>query len=78
MLCSVYSAAGVPMANVGSAFALATAVPAALVSGSMAPKDLQRLCALTWACASPPLGNSHPNEEGYEVIAEAIADVVSA
>jgi len=25
---------------------------------------------------SPPLGNPHPNEDGYEVIAEAIADVV--
>ncbi len=40
------------------------------------PKDLVRLCALTWACASPPLSNSHPNEDGYEVIAEAIADAV--
>jgi lysophospholipase L1-like esterase len=72
----VYSAAGVQMANVGSAFALAKALPTAAASRTTTPTDLVRLCALTWACASPPLGNPHPNEDGYEVIAEAIADVV--
>jgi lysophospholipase L1-like esterase len=72
----VDSAAGVPMANVGSAFALANAVPTTLPNRTTAPKDLVRPCALTWACTSPPLGNSHPNGDGYEVIAEAIADVV--
>jgi lysophospholipase L1-like esterase len=72
----VYSAAGVPIANVGTAFALANAVPTTREKTTTASKDLARLCALTWACASPPLGNSHPNEDGYEVIAEAIADVV--
>ncbi len=66
------------MANVGSAFALANTVPATRSLGTTAPRDVVRLCALTWACASPPLGNSHPNEDGYEVIAEAIADVVPA
>jgi lysophospholipase L1-like esterase len=72
----VYSAAGVPTANVGAAFALANAVPTTRTNGTTAPKDLVRLCALTWACTSPPLRNSHPNEDGYEVIAESIADVV--
>ncbi len=72
----VYSTAEVPIANVGSAFALTQAVPTTLSPGTTVPKDLVRLCALTWACDSPPLGNSHPNEDGYEVIAEAIADVV--
>jgi lysophospholipase L1-like esterase len=73
---SVYSAAGVPMANVSSAFALPNALPTALTNGATVPTDVVRLCALTWVCASPPLGhNSHPNEDGYEVIAEAIADV---
>ena len=76
VLREVYSTAGVPMANVGSAFSLTHAVPTTLIPGTTVPKDLVRLCALTWACASPPLGNSHPNEDGYEVIAEAIADVV--
>ena len=76
-LLSVYSAGGVPMANVGSAFALSNAVPTALTNGTTAPTDLVRLCALTWVCTAPPLGhNSHPNEDGYEVIAEAIAHVV--
>ena len=76
MLRVVYSAAGMPIANVGSAFALANAMPTTLAPGNATPKDLVRLCALTWACASPPLSNSHPNEDGYEVIADAIADVV--
>jgi lysophospholipase L1-like esterase len=73
---SVYSAAGVPMANVGSAFALPNALPTALTNGTTTPPDVVRLCALTWVCASRPLGhNSHPNEDGYKVIAEAISDV---
>jgi lysophospholipase L1-like esterase len=76
-LSSVYSAAGVPMANVASAFAVANAVPATLANGTTVPRDVVRLCALTWVCVAPPLGhNQHPNEDGYEVIAEAIADVV--
>ena len=74
----VYSTAGVPTANVGAAFALANAVPTTRTSGTTAPKDLVRLCALTWVCTPPPLRNSHPNEDGYEVIAESIADVVRA
>jgi lysophospholipase L1-like esterase len=74
---SAYSAAGVPMANVASAFAVANAVPTTLANGTTVPRDLVRLCALTWACTPSPLGhNQHPNEDGYEVIAEAIADVV--
>ncbi len=78
-LASVYSAAGVPMANVASAFAVANAVPTTLANGTAVPRDVVRLCALTWVCAAPPLGhNQHPNEDGYEVIAEAIADAVRA
>ena len=76
MLRFAYSTAGVPTANVGAAFALANAVPTTRTNRTTAPKDLVRLCALTWVCTTPPLRNSHPNEDGYEVIAESIADVV--
>ena len=45
--------------------------------GARFPQNLVRDCALTWACAAPPIGhNIHPNTRGYRVIARAFEQSV--
>jgi lysophospholipase L1-like esterase len=69
---SIYAAAGDPVADVESAF---DSTDTTLVSG--VPRDVRRLCELTWLCASPPHGpDIHPNNAGYGAIAQAFADVL--
>ena len=45
-----------------------------MVSGvGVVPRNVARICALTWMCAPPPYGpNQHPNADGYRVISQAI------
>jgi lysophospholipase L1-like esterase len=74
---SVYSAAGIPMADVATAFDMTAAEPTKLPSGAIVPLNVAQTCALTWECVTGPLGhNKHPNVEGYRLIAEAISDLV--
>ena len=75
---SVYLAAGVPMADVASAFELTNREEVAWSGLGTVPLDVARTCALTWMCNPPPLGrNVHPDDAGYRKIAGAIADAVA-
>jgi lysophospholipase L1-like esterase len=75
---AVYAAAGIPMADVANVFDMAAAAPATLAGGVNEPMNVARLCALTWACGTGPLGhNRHPNDEGYRLIGEAIGDLIA-
>jgi lysophospholipase L1-like esterase len=68
----VYAAAGDPVADVLSAFAVTDFTP---VDGT--PLDVLRECQWTWTCTPPPLGpDIHANTDCYRVIAQAFADVL--
>jgi lysophospholipase L1-like esterase len=68
-----YSAAGVPMANVASAFDMTSTQATAHPGLGMVPHNVAQTCTLTWMCAAAPLGpNTHPNADGYRAIAAAI------
>jgi lysophospholipase L1-like esterase len=64
---AIYAAAGVPVADVESAFSTTVTTPVGGV-----PLNVVRICAWTWMCAPAPLGpDIHPNFAGYHVIALA-------
>ena len=74
LLGSVYSAFGVPVADVQSAFQTTnfTSVPPFGV-----PVNVILVCSWTWMCAPDPVGpNIHPNVVGYWVIAGSFAKVI--
>jgi lysophospholipase L1-like esterase len=62
----IYQAHGIPIADVQSAFAVTdhTIQPSGL------PLSVQNACQWTWMCA---VGDIHPNDPGYRVIAQAFA-----
>jgi lysophospholipase L1-like esterase len=67
-----YAAAGMPVADVESAF---SSTDLSLVGGT--PVTVLRVCEFTWICTTPPLGpDIHPNRTGYGVIARAFLDVL--
>jgi lysophospholipase L1-like esterase len=69
VLGSVYSAAGDPVADVGTAF---STTDGTLVGG--VPLNVLRICQWTWMCTGNP--DVHPNTTGYGVIAEAFEDAL--
>jgi lysophospholipase L1-like esterase len=74
---SDYVAAGVPIADVASAFELGDQHDMRWSGLPTVPTDVARTCALTWMCDHPPLGhNLHPDDAGYRAIASAIAAAV--
>jgi lysophospholipase L1-like esterase len=76
---SDYAAAGVPIADVASAFELGDHHDMRWSGLPTVPTDVARTCALTWMCDHPPLGhNLHPDDAGYRAIASAIAAAVGA
>jgi lysophospholipase L1-like esterase len=73
-----YTAAGLPMADVASAFDLTDRDQTKWSGPPTVPADVARTCALTWMCNGPPLGhNVHPDDAGYRAIASAIAAAVA-
>jgi lysophospholipase L1-like esterase len=73
-----YAAAGVPVADVASAFDLTDQAQVKWSGLPTVPTDVARTCELTWMCNAPPLGhNVHPDDAGYRAIASAIADAVA-
>jgi lysophospholipase L1-like esterase len=73
-----YRSAGVPMADVASAFDLTDRDQVTWSGTGTVPMDVARTCALTWMCDPPPLGhNPHPDDAGYRTIAAAIAEAVA-
>jgi lysophospholipase L1-like esterase len=69
-----YSAADVPMVDVGAAFNTDDSGPISLTGVGTVPDNVAEVCLLTWMCQTAPYGpNIHPNDAGYEAIADAIA-----
>jgi len=64
---SAYKAAGVPVADVSTAFFTNTSTMRPVVN---LPLNVATICVLTWMCAPAPVGgNIHPRPLGYLVIA---------
>ena len=64
---SAYKAAGVPVADVSTAFFMNTFTMRPVVN---LPLNVATICVLTWMCAPAPVGpNIHPRPLGYLVIA---------
>ncbi len=78
VLRGAYAQAGMPMADVGAAFAIHN-TRADMVAGlGTVPFDVARACSFTWMCARAPFGpNFHPNDAGYRAVADAIARALS-
>jgi lysophospholipase L1-like esterase len=73
VLSSVYTAAGVPVADVFTAFNSADMTDTVTLPGiGTVPEDVALICEWTWECVPPPVGpNEHANAAGYGVIANA-------
>jgi lysophospholipase L1-like esterase len=68
--------AGFRTADVAGAFASYSTQPT-VWEGQTIPLNVARVCSWTWACQTPPSGpNIHANKNGYQVIANAFANVV--
>jgi len=78
LLESLYAGAGVPVADVGSAFAVTDFTTQADLKGvGPVPLSVFNACTLTWICTGPRLGpDIHPTSDGHGVIAEAFAAVL--
>ena len=73
---SVYSAYGVPVANVAGAFMaddLTTDVTGPDGVPNSIPDSVDLVCAWTWMCSHQ---NIHANEIGYEIMAQAFYDIL--
>jgi lysophospholipase L1-like esterase len=76
---SVYAQNAIPVADVAARFHTSDTTPVTLDGLGTVPENLAQVCALTWMCQSPPYGpNMHPNDQGYQTIADAIAAVLPA
>lgn len=73
----VYVDAGIPVADVPRAFDTDDQRPTHLAGYGTVPTDVAKVCTLTWMCAPAPYThNVHPNAQGYQVIADAVADAM--
>ena len=73
-----YTGAGLPMADVASAFDLADHDQVKWSGVAAVPMDVARTCELTFMCSGAPFGhNVHPDDAGYRAIASAIAEAVA-
>src|SRR4029450_8016156 len=72
---ALYGGAGVPVADVESAFAVTDFTTLVDRQGARPlPLSVFNACELTWLCPPPPLGpDVHANNDGYGVIAKAFA-----
>ncbi len=70
---SIYASYGIPMADVAGSFNTTSTEPTVVNGVGIVPRNVARICALTWMCAARPYGpNQHPNADGYRVISQAI------
>jgi lysophospholipase L1-like esterase len=69
----IYSDNGVAVADVASAFEMGELQSSQVSGWGSVPRDVARVCELTWECAPRPYGpNQHPNDKGYALIAQSI------
>jgi GDSL-like Lipase/Acylhydrolase family len=74
-----YGAAGVPMANLQTAFERGAVPVGSPVGVSVVGNDVVYACELTWMCQPLPFGpDPHPNNAGYAMIAAAIESQLKA
>jgi len=71
---NIYSAFGIPVADVTTAFQTTNFTNVPVVN---LPVNVVTVCSLTFACTPPPVGpNIHPNEIGYGLIAVTFAQKI--
>lgn len=76
-LSDVYGLFGIPVANVAKAFSNAVQTPTRFPHLGHVPTNEARACTWTWMCRRGPFGpNLHPNDVGYQVMANTIAAVM--
>jgi lysophospholipase L1-like esterase len=76
-LAGIYTAAGAAVADVPRAFDLGDQRPVHLTGVGTVPAEVAELCELSWACTNGPFEhNVHPNPDGYQAIAGAVAAAV--
>jgi lysophospholipase L1-like esterase len=74
---SIYARYGIPMADVAGSFETTSTEPTMVNGLGVVPRNVARICSLTWMCAAPPYGpNQHPNADGYRLISRAIETVL--
>jgi lysophospholipase L1-like esterase len=67
---SVYTASGVPVADVGAAFSVTNVT----IQPSGLPFNVEQACRWTWICS---VGDPHANDTGYQAIAQAFLQLLS-
>lgn len=76
---TVYAQNSIPVADVAARFHTSDTTPVTVNGLGTVDENLAQVCALTWMCQAPPYGpNMHPNDQGYQAIADAIAAVLPA
>ena len=78
---AVYAAAGVPVADVATAFAMTDFTTMVELKGfGPVPLSVFQTCTLTWICTTgpPSWSDIHPNTDGYARIAETFAAVLGS
>ncbi|HTT59390.1 MAG TPA: SGNH/GDSL hydrolase family protein [Acidimicrobiales bacterium] len=74
---AVFTAAHMDVAPVESALRVDDTAVTARYDGRPVPVNVAEACKTTWMCRAAPWGpNDHPNNEGYSLIARAIAQVL--
>jgi lysophospholipase L1-like esterase len=74
ILAADYGPAGFRVADVAGAFRTTDSNPVPLPGVGQVPQDVASICQLTYMCAPTPVGpNIHPNADGYQTMARAIA-----
>ena len=78
-LSGIYQSFSVPIAEVARAFKNFDRAPTTLASVGTVATNVAQTCTLTWMCQLAPYGpNLHPNDTGYQTIADAIATTLPA
>lgn len=76
---TAFEASHIAVAPIASALKLSDTNMTGHYDGRVLPENVAIACATTWMCRAAPWGpNDHPDNEGYSIIAKAIASVLPA
>jgi lysophospholipase L1-like esterase len=74
---AAYEASNIAVSPIASALMLSDTKMTGHYDGRVVPEDVAEACETTWMCRAAPWGpNDHPDNEGYSIIAAAIARVL--